>query len=232
MFHTWVGGPNPFRVEAMSGLSFAAMNASDDPRVQARVRQLVEGEPLMLFDTAADPGERKNLVRDPKYAADYKRVAEAGGFKITEDRQAILDWFKTNEIPIEQLETLDGLPVEVREDILAGKPGASKFHLNNLHKDRVREQSETKAAEARAAQEQAHVEYQSARSLAKETRSVFDEYVELGKAKGLDPGPLDGDFGSMTHAAVVSFQAARGLLIDGEVGATTARALGVKLGAS
>jgi len=49
------------------------------------------------------------------------------------------------------------------------------------------------------------------------------------KEKGFNPGPLGGDFGSMTHAAVVSFQASRGLLIDGEVGATTARALGVKL---
>ncbi|MBM3983972.1 MAG: sulfatase, partial [Planctomycetes bacterium] len=75
MFHGWVGGPDKFRVEAMSGLSFAAMNASDDAKVRARVKQLVDGEPLMLFDTAADPTERKNLVRDPKYAND---VAELG----------------------------------------------------------------------------------------------------------------------------------------------------------
>lgn len=75
MFHAWAGGPEKFRVEAMSGLSFAAMNASADPNVQARVKQLVEGEPLMLFDTAADPGERTNLVRDPKYADD---VADLG----------------------------------------------------------------------------------------------------------------------------------------------------------
>ncbi len=70
MFHAWVGGPVRFRVEAMSGLSFAAMNASTDPQVQNRVKQLVEGEPLMLFDTQADPSERTNLIRDPRYAAD------------------------------------------------------------------------------------------------------------------------------------------------------------------
>lgn len=33
MFHAWVGGPDKFRVEAMSGLSFAAMNASTDATI-------------------------------------------------------------------------------------------------------------------------------------------------------------------------------------------------------
>ena len=70
MFHAWVGGPDKFRVEAMSGLSFAAMNASNDAKIQTRVKQLVEGEKLMLFDTATDPSERTNLIHDPKYAAD------------------------------------------------------------------------------------------------------------------------------------------------------------------
>jgi N-sulfoglucosamine sulfohydrolase len=70
LFHAWVGGPNPFRVEAMNGLSFAAMNASPDPAIRARVSQLVVGEPLMLFDTVADPSERTNRIADPKYAKD------------------------------------------------------------------------------------------------------------------------------------------------------------------
>src|SRR5213596_1852164 len=52
------------------------------------------------------------------------------------------------------------------------------------------------------------------------------------KEKGFPPGPIDGDFGPSTHAAVVSLQASRGLVIDGEVGARTARALGVKLPAA
>lgn len=75
MFHAWVGGPEKFRVEAMNGLSFAAMNASTDAKVQVRVKQLVDGEALMLFDTAADPGERKNLVYDPKYAGDVAELS-------------------------------------------------------------------------------------------------------------------------------------------------------------
>jgi putative peptidoglycan binding protein len=49
------------------------------------------------------------------------------------------------------------------------------------------------------------------------------------REKGFDPGGIDGDFGPNTHAAVVSFQASRRFVVDGEVGPTTARALGVTL---
>ena len=70
MFHAWVGGPDKFHVEAMSGLSFAAMNASTEPANQACVKQLVESEPLMLFDLTADPTERKNIVGDPNRTND------------------------------------------------------------------------------------------------------------------------------------------------------------------
>ncbi len=76
MFHAWVGGPNKFRVEAMSGLSFAAMNAATDPTIQTRVKQLVDGETLMLFDIAADPTERKNLINDPKYTNDVAELSQ------------------------------------------------------------------------------------------------------------------------------------------------------------
>lgn len=76
MFHAWVGGPDKFRVEAMSGLSFAAMNSATDPLIQQRVKQLVEGEPLMLFDIARDPNERKNLIADPQYAADIAALSQ------------------------------------------------------------------------------------------------------------------------------------------------------------
>jgi N-sulfoglucosamine sulfohydrolase len=89
MFHAWVGGTDQFRVEAMSGLSFNAMNSSTDAKIQSRVKQLVEGEPLMLFDTASDPTERKNLINDPKYANDRAELSKKllAQMKQTDDPQ-------------------------------------------------------------------------------------------------------------------------------------------------
>src|SRR5262249_9643845 len=68
--HGWAGGPERCRVEAMSGLSFAAMSASADAKIQGRVQQLVVGERLMLFDLTADPDECSNRINDPRYAKD------------------------------------------------------------------------------------------------------------------------------------------------------------------
>jgi putative peptidoglycan binding protein len=49
------------------------------------------------------------------------------------------------------------------------------------------------------------------------------------KAKGFDPGLLDGVFGGQTFAAVRAFQLTNGLVPDGEVGAHTAAALGITI---
>ena len=89
MFHAWVGRPDKFRVEAMSGLSFAAMSALTDTLIQARVKQLVEGETLMLFDTSADPTERKNLINDLKYSSEVSELSKKllAHMKRTDDPQ-------------------------------------------------------------------------------------------------------------------------------------------------
>ena len=44
---------------------------------------------------------------------------------------------------------------------------------------------------------------------------------------GFDPGPIDGLYGSKTAAAVAAFQATHGLVVDGEVGPMTRKALGI-----
>jgi N-acetylmuramoyl-L-alanine amidase len=56
---------------------------------------------------------------------------------------------------------------------------------------------------------------------------VKDVQRRLRKA-GFHSGPIDGVFGPQTAAAVQAFQISRGLLIDGEVGTQTAKALGVR----
>jgi peptidoglycan hydrolase-like protein with peptidoglycan-binding domain len=48
-------------------------------------------------------------------------------------------------------------------------------------------------------------------------------------AKGFNPGVIDGEFGPDTQNAVVQFQDAQGLTVDGQVGPETAAALGISL---
>jgi peptidoglycan hydrolase-like protein with peptidoglycan-binding domain len=48
------------------------------------------------------------------------------------------------------------------------------------------------------------------------------------KKIGFHAGPIDGVFGPQTAAAVQAFQISKGLLVDGEVGRGTAKALKVK----
>jgi peptidoglycan hydrolase-like protein with peptidoglycan-binding domain len=48
------------------------------------------------------------------------------------------------------------------------------------------------------------------------------------KAKGIDPGEIDGVFGPHTEAAVRAFQLKSKLVPDGEVGAVTFRKLSIK----
>ncbi|KJR42489.1 peptidoglycan-binding domain-containing protein [Candidatus Magnetoovum chiemensis] len=49
------------------------------------------------------------------------------------------------------------------------------------------------------------------------------------KEQGIDPGVIDGIYGSMTEAAVIAFQVEKGIVADGEVGEETAKKLGINL---
>jgi N-sulfoglucosamine sulfohydrolase len=77
MFHGWADGTTRFRVEAMSGRSFAALDAAGatDPRIRARVDQYLIGTPLSFFDLTSDPDERKNLIADPARRPEIDRLA-------------------------------------------------------------------------------------------------------------------------------------------------------------
>jgi hypothetical protein len=65
------------------------MNSSTDTAIQQRVKQLVDSETLMLFDTDSDPTERNNLIGDPKYASDVATLSQKllSHMKNTDDPQ-------------------------------------------------------------------------------------------------------------------------------------------------
>lgn len=77
MFHAWPDGSEKFRVEAMNGVTFKALEAAgrSDERIAARVKQLRVGEPLMFFDERADAGERKNLMNAVDAKPEIERLA-------------------------------------------------------------------------------------------------------------------------------------------------------------
>lgn len=54
---------------------------------------------------------------------------------------------------------------------------------------------------------------------------VITELQQALSSAGYDPGPADGEFGPRTEAAVIAFQQANGLSVDGVVGPETASAL-------
>jgi len=55
--------------------------------------------------------------------------------------------------------------------------------------------------------------------------AVVLELQQALTAAGYDPGAADGTFGEQTEAAVIAFQQANGLSVDGRVGSETAAAL-------
>jgi len=62
--------------------------------------------------------------------------------------------------------------------------------------------------------------------------AAVNELQRKLKAAGFDPGPIDGDFGPRTEAAVKAFQRSRGIGVDGVVGPQTWGKLGGVSGSS
>lgn len=59
--------------------------------------------------------------------------------------------------------------------------------------------------------------------------SVVKDIQRALKELGFDPGPINGKYNDFTVAAVGAFQAAKGLIVDGQVGAQTAKRLKIEL---
>jgi hypothetical protein len=59
--------------------------------------------------------------------------------------------------------------------------------------------------------------------------AIVRRIQEALEAAGISPGPIDGQFGPKTSAAVATFQAIRGLIVDGQVGPQTADPLGIAI---
>ncbi|WP_051946303.1 sulfatase [Verrucomicrobium sp. BvORR106] len=95
IFSAWSGGPRDFKVEAMSGLSFRALAeaAKSDPKIEARVTQLLKGIPLALYDLDKDPNERVNVIADPAYRNDAVKLVEQLKEHMTRSTDPQLDGF-------------------------------------------------------------------------------------------------------------------------------------------
>jgi peptidoglycan hydrolase-like protein with peptidoglycan-binding domain len=61
------------------------------------------------------------------------------------------------------------------------------------------------------------------------SKAIIIQIQEALAAKGFDPGDTDGEFGPNTQAALIRFQEAEGMVVDGAVGSETASALGISL---
>jgi N-acetylmuramoyl-L-alanine amidase len=61
--------------------------------------------------------------------------------------------------------------------------------------------------------------------------SVVKSIQRALKEFGIDPGPINGEFGPLTATAVAAFQATKGIVTDGQVGPQTAKRLKVDLDA-
>lgn len=75
IFMPWSDGKLHFRVEAMDGLTYPALESAAQtvPKIAARVEQYVIGVPLAFYDLANDPSQRHNLIESKEHA---KQIAE------------------------------------------------------------------------------------------------------------------------------------------------------------
>ena len=76
MFCPWSDGTRRLRTESMMGLTYPALEAAaeHDPKIRARLDQYLIGTPLSFFDFVSDPGQRINLLNEPKHHDRIERM--------------------------------------------------------------------------------------------------------------------------------------------------------------
>lgn len=93
IYQPWSDGRLRFHVDAMTGLTFAAMQSAgqSDPKVAERVRNYLFGVPVSFFDLEADPGQRLNLINDASHQDRIGRMRQAllGEMERTRDPQLV-----------------------------------------------------------------------------------------------------------------------------------------------
>ena len=91
IFNAWADGKVRYNTEAMSGLTFKAMQneSARSSDVAARVEVLVHRTPEELYDYSIDPGALHNLIDDPAHRT-----------RVEEMRQAMLKWMDQTQDPL------------------------------------------------------------------------------------------------------------------------------------
>lgn len=90
IYNAWADGKKEYKVEALLGLTFPAMQATarQDPAVASRVEMLLHRTPEEFYDLQRDPDALNNLARDPRYQEQLKQA-----------RAELLAWMKETGDP-------------------------------------------------------------------------------------------------------------------------------------
>jgi len=96
LFNAWSDGETVFKNESQSGLTFKAMQAAakTDEQIAARVRLFRYRVPQEFYDFEKDPCARKNLIDDPAYQAEIKKLQTEMLNIMTSTDDPLLDQFK------------------------------------------------------------------------------------------------------------------------------------------
>jgi N-sulfoglucosamine sulfohydrolase len=96
IYNAWSDGETTFQNEPMGGLAWKAMVAAapNNKQVAERVDFYLHRVPEEFYDLEADPGERKNLITDPKYKDQVAKMRAEMLRMMESTKDPILDKFR------------------------------------------------------------------------------------------------------------------------------------------